>query len=64
VPEAGDFMELIRNTSAKHDNAIKYVRPSTSWFIQTAVFWFVTPCRVTNGCQCYGGTHCLHLRGL
>ena len=26
--------------------------------------WFMTPCRVTGGCQCYGGTHCPHLRGL
>jgi len=39
-------------------------RPSNIWFIQTALLWFVTPCRVTDGCQCYGGTHCLHLRGL
>jgi len=40
------------------------VRPSTSWFIQTALVWFVTPCRVIDGCQYYGGTHCLHVRGL
>jgi hypothetical protein len=40
------------------------VRPSTSWFIQMAIFGFVTLCTVTVGCQYYGGTCCLQIRGL
>jgi hypothetical protein len=29
--------------------------------VQVEVFWFVTPCSVAIGYQCFGGPCCLHL---
>jgi hypothetical protein len=35
----------------------------TAVTVLMVVFWAVTPCGLTYGYQCYGGTYCLHLHG-